>query len=76
MHFTQTSIFQSPLGPIRITSSGTAITSVLFLDEENEPTETPNDPLLLECARQLEAYFSGSLTQFDLPLAPDGTAFQ
>jgi methylated-DNA-[protein]-cysteine S-methyltransferase len=76
MHFTQTSLFQSPLGPIRITSNGTAITSVIFLDEETEPSEIPKDPLLLECIRQLEAYFSGSLTQFDLPLAPDGTAFQ
>jgi len=73
MHST---VVTTPLGPVRITSSGTAITSVLFLDEENEPTETPNDPLLLECTRQLEAYFSGSLTQFDLPLAPQGTEFQ
>ena len=73
MHST---VVTTPLGPVRITSSGSAITSVLFLDEETEPTETPNDPLLLECIRQLEAYFSGSLTQFDLPLAPAGTAFQ
>jgi methylated-DNA-[protein]-cysteine S-methyltransferase len=69
-------VVTTPLGPVRITSSGTAITSVLFLDEDAEPSETPNDPLLLECARQLEAYFSGTLTQFDLPLAPAGTAFQ
>ncbi len=73
MHST---VVTTPLGPVRITSSGTAITSVLFLDEETEPPETPNDPLLLECIRQLEVYFSGSLTQFDLPLAPQGTEFQ
>lgn len=73
MHST---VLSTPLGPVRITSNGTAITSVLFLDEEAEPTQTPNDPLLLECARQLEAYFSGSLTQFNLPLSPAGTAFQ
>ncbi len=33
-------------------------------------------PLLAEAARQLEAYFDGELTQFDLPLDPHGTAFQ
>lgn len=29
-----------------------------------------------ETIRQLDAYFSGELTEFDLPLAPDGTEFQ
>ena len=33
-------------------------------------------PLLAEAARQLEAYFDGELTRFDLPLDPQGTAFQ
>jgi methylated-DNA-[protein]-cysteine S-methyltransferase len=34
------------------------------------------DPLLLETARQLTAYFAGELRDFDLPLAPHGTEFQ
>lgn len=29
-----------------------------------------------EVIRQLDAYFAGELTQFDLPLAPEGTEFQ
>lgn len=29
-----------------------------------------------EVIRQLDAYFGGELTQFDLPLAPEGTEFQ
>jgi methylated-DNA-[protein]-cysteine S-methyltransferase len=29
-----------------------------------------------EAVRQLDAYFAGRLRQFDLPLAPKGTAFQ
>jgi methylated-DNA-[protein]-cysteine S-methyltransferase len=34
------------------------------------------DPLLLEAADQLGAYFAGALREFDLPLAPSGTPFQ
>ena len=34
------------------------------------------DPLLLDAAGQLRAYFDGELREFDLPLAPRGTAFQ
>ena len=33
-------------------------------------------PLLLEAMQQLEDYFDGSRKSFDLPLAPQGTAFQ
>src|SRR3954452_12913067 len=34
------------------------------------------DPLLVEAAGQLRAYFAGELRDFDLPLAPGGTEFQ
>jgi methylated-DNA-[protein]-cysteine S-methyltransferase len=34
------------------------------------------DPLLHELARQLRAYFAGTLRRFDLPLDPQGTPFQ
>lgn len=33
-------------------------------------------PLLAEAVRQLRAYFARELKEFDLPLDPDGTAFQ
>ncbi len=64
----QSTVIASPLGPVLITSSGKAITSVFFLDEEAGLTETPNDPLILECIRQLEAYFSGRIKQFEINL--------
>ena len=35
-----------------------------------------DDPLLVEAARQLTAYFARDLKEFDLPLRPRGTAFQ
>jgi methylated-DNA-[protein]-cysteine S-methyltransferase len=34
------------------------------------------DPLLVEAARQLRAYFDRELKDFDLPLRPSGTPFQ
>jgi methylated-DNA-[protein]-cysteine S-methyltransferase len=34
------------------------------------------DPLLAEAVAQLDAYFDRRLTDFDLPLGPDGTDFQ
>lgn len=33
-------------------------------------------PVLEEAKKQLNAYFSGALDRFDLPLAPEGTDFQ
>ena len=35
-----------------------------------------DDPLLMEAARQLTAYFDRDLKEFDLPLRPEGTPFQ
>jgi methylated-DNA-[protein]-cysteine S-methyltransferase len=35
-----------------------------------------SDPLLVEAASQLRAYFAGSLREFRLPLEMDGTEFQ
>jgi methylated-DNA-[protein]-cysteine S-methyltransferase len=35
-----------------------------------------DDPLLVEAARQLTAYFDRDLKEFDLPLRPAGTPFQ
>lgn len=35
-----------------------------------------HDPLLQRAAAQIEAWLAGRITAFDLPLAPQGTAFQ
>ncbi len=41
-----------------------------------EPDWIENDAPFVETKRQLAAYFAGTLTEFDLPLAPQGTPFQ
>ncbi len=41
-----------------------------------ERTEGFRSDVLKQGLNQLEAYFAGTLTKFDLPLAPKGTEFQ
>lgn len=66
--------FQTPLGPLKVCERDGAVTMVLFGDLLRAPLlETP---LLREARAQLAAYFDGRLRQFDLPLAPEGTAFR
>jgi methylated-DNA-[protein]-cysteine S-methyltransferase len=70
----------SPVGELLLTSNGEAITG-LFMDKQKDGPKPINDWLrdddvFVEAAEQLRAYFAGQLTEFDLPLAPQGTEFQ
>lgn len=49
--------------------------SLIALDWGWTPDQQKTD-LLLEAKRQLDLYFDGELTDFDLPLDPYGTPFQ
>jgi methylated-DNA-[protein]-cysteine S-methyltransferase len=74
-------VIESPIGDLRVVEQDGAITAIEFSpfrDGTGRPLGDRDDdhPLLVECARQLRAYFAGDLTDFDLPLAPDGTPFQ
>lgn len=64
---------ESPVGLLTITEESGALTALHFGGESETP---PPTPLLQEVLRQLTAYFAGTLTAFDLPLAPKGTPFQ
>lgn len=70
-----TTYHSSPLGVLKIQCSDEHLKSVLFTDEE-QPPAGEDHPILKECARQLDAYFDGSLTSFHLPLGQEGTGFQ
>ncbi|HEY3370788.1 MAG TPA: methylated-DNA--[protein]-cysteine S-methyltransferase [Prolixibacteraceae bacterium] len=65
---------KSPLGFLILKSDGLSITEISF--SENELAEENPCELLSRCKQQLEDYFSGKSTSFDVPLNPNGTEFQ
>src|SRR4051812_6729241 len=74
-------LMPSPVGDIRIVEHDGAITALEFApfpEHDGRPrgARQDDDPLLAEAAAQLSAYFSRDLKEFDLPLAPVGSAFQ
>ena len=70
----------TPVGELLLTSNGDALTAVYFEDPKYGPTSTDgwirDDAVLADARRQLEEYFRGERTDFDLALAPAGTDFQ
>ena len=71
----------SPVGQLLLVGDGRALTGLHMLSNGRpEPAggdDWLRDPFpFAEAAGQLRAYFAGDLTEFDLPLAPRGTAFQ
>ena len=63
----------TPIGPLCLHEEDGAICAIDFTDGDLCP---PGTPLLAEAARQLTAYFDGTLTEFDLPIRLTGTAFR
>ena len=63
----------TPLGPLLARSHDGALVALRF-----DAAETRSDecPVLDKAESQLHAYFNKGLDRFDLPLAPEGTAFQ
>jgi methylated-DNA-[protein]-cysteine S-methyltransferase len=72
----------SPLGKLLLTSDGQALTGLFMsrLAEESAPEMTArwrqDDAPFREVHKQLDAYFEGELTTFDVAMEPAGTAFQ
>jgi methylated-DNA-[protein]-cysteine S-methyltransferase len=64
--------FDSPVGPLTVTERDGALTEIDWRGDANGDAS----PLLAKAQRQLGAYFAGELTDFDLPVAPDGTPHQ
>ena len=68
----------SPLGPILVTSENGMLTR-LYLDCDDVPegNDWIEDASAFDAvADQLDAYWRGELTAFDVPISPAGTEFQ
>lgn len=63
----------TPIGPLTIHEEDGAIIAIDFTTED---VCSPSTPLLTEAARQLSAYFDGTLRDFDLPLRMEDTPFR
>ena len=68
----------SPIGPLVLLGDGDALTSVYYPRHPGRHETDVRDEAAPFSAvvNQLEEYFAGERTAFDLPLAPQGTDFQ
>lgn len=74
----------SPLGELLLvgeeTDNGITLTSLSMPDQRTAPAVQPgwrqDSAPFADIIRQLEAYFAGELTQFDIPFTVGGTDFQ
>lgn len=79
-----TTIYRSTLrtavGELTLLSDGEALTGLYLPSSKGHPGDDPDvrwEPAVFSgVVEQLEAYFAGERTTFDVPLAPRGTPFQ
>ena len=74
-------VVPAPIGDLRVVAQDGAITAIEFSPfptGDGRPRGGRDDahPVLAAAVAQLAAYFAGDLTDFDLPLAPEGSDFQ
>lgn len=67
---------QTPLGYLKLTDDNYHLVSASFITSSESTTDNNVSPLLKEVAAQMDAYFTGKLQRFDIPLQPHGTDFQ
>ena len=72
-------VYRSPIGTIVLRASDRGLTRLDFVDETDEIVNaqgSANDEYLKTAVSQLDEYFAGSRTCFDVPLDLRGTPFQ
>ena len=70
----------SPIGDLTLAGEGGTLTHLLMSEQSHEPDRArwePADPdAFADVVTQLDAYFAGTSTEFDIDLRLDGTDFQ
>ncbi len=77
-------VIASPIGPLTLIAADGRLAGMHMEITRYEPDagtlgtalDRDAEPVLAAAARQLDAYFDGELTSFDLPLTLDGSPFQ
>ncbi len=75
MESNETAYYKTPIGTAKIVGNKLGIQSITVADEEIE-TSKDIPSYLQKCIQQLDEYFSGTRTAFNLKLNPQGTDFQ
>ncbi|PTO80814.1 methylated-DNA--[protein]-cysteine S-methyltransferase [Vibrio splendidus] len=68
-------LYDAPIGKMIIVSNGVSIIEIDHINHEELITSNSDDLCQL-ATKQLDEYFVGKRTSFDLPLQPKGTDFQ
>lgn len=69
----------SPVGPLTLAGRGSVLTNLRMLNQTYEPSRTGwtrDDTVFARATEQLDAYFAGELTDFEIELDLQGTEFQ
>lgn len=70
----------SPIGELTLTTDGESLTGIHMNEQRHSPkipaTYRRDDVALAHVVEQLNAYFAGELTDFELPMTMRGTEFQ
>ncbi len=71
-------VFATDLGPMTAVEEDGRLTWLAFEDERapREDTAREETPLIRRAVAQVREYLAGKRTSFDVPLQPEGTAFQ
>jgi len=72
-------VIESPVGPLLLVACDGALAQLWmtpFAVPDGEPPAGADAAVLEAAEHQLNEYFEGRLTEFDLPLALEGTTFQ
>ncbi|MFJ2744698.1 methylated-DNA--[protein]-cysteine S-methyltransferase [Streptomyces sp. NPDC087440] len=76
----QHTVVDSPYGPLTLVATDGVLSGLYMVGQRHRPAEETfgdRDPEPFpEVVAQLDAYFQGELTEFTVPLALHGTAFQ
>lgn len=70
----ETTFLKTPIGILEIKGNADGLSSVIFKDSVVLSKNIPEE--LMDAFNQLQEYFEGKRTEFNLKLSPEGTDFQ